>query len=127
VVAYDESLNVQAGRYYACIFERAASASTSGLNSNSKLLMKGIHQPSVADAIKALLYKLSRDVGNVIGADLRTYQMRSGEWERSRDFTVRVEDAAARRDVSVGVGSRIGARLSQLVGNEGAPPPAYRK
>jgi len=127
VVAYDEFTNLEAGRYYACIFERAASASTSGLNSNSKLLMKGVHQTSAADAIKALLYKLSRDVGNIIGADLRTCQMRSGEWERSRDFTVRVEDAASRVDVSVGVGPGIRARLSQLVDNGDAPPPAYRK
>jgi hypothetical protein len=120
VVAYDQSADLALGSYYACIFERA------GLRSTPKLLMKGVHQVSGSDAIKALLHTLSRDVGNKISAALRTYQMRSREWRASCDFTTKTDNGGASSGASSGMSSRIGTRLSQLVRNEDSPP-AYRK
>jgi len=126
VVAYDKAADLKAGCYYACIFERAASTSASGLRSSSKLLMKGTHQKYKADAIIALLNTLSRDVGNMIGADLRTFQMGSGEWRASRDFTTSPDNGGARAGASNGSNSRFGTRLGQLARKEELPP-AYKK
>ena len=126
VVAYDKAADLKAGRYYACIFERAASTSTTGLRSTPKLLMKGTHQNHAADAIIALLNRLSRDVGNTIAADLRTFQMSDAEWRASRDLTTRSDDGGARAGPSNGGNSRFGTRQAQLARKEELPP-AYEK
>ena len=126
VVAYDKAADLKEGRYYACIFERAASTSAAGLRGTSKLLMKGSHQKYEADAIIALLNRLSRDVGNIIAADLRTFQMGDVEWRASRDFTTRSDDGGARAGSSNGGNSRFGTRLAQLARKEELPP-AYEK
>ena len=120
MVAYDKIADFKEGRYYACIFERAATIGMSGLQSRPKLLFKGVHQ------IKALLSSLSRDVGNMIAADLRTSQMGDGEWRASRDFTTKPFNGDARAGPSNGLNSRFGTRLAQMVKNEEMPP-AYKK
>ena len=124
MVAYDGATGSE-WRYYACIFERAATIGMSGLQSSPKLLFKGVHQINADAAIKALLSSLSRDVGDKIAATLRTFQMSSGVWRGRCDFTVQSDNDAPIGSSNV-VDSRSSANASQQGRTEDVPP-AYRK
>ena len=125
VVACDKSHH----DYYACIFVKATGNTMHGSNNRPTLLLKGPHQSRADDVIKALLEKLSEDVGNIVSESLRTSQMSRKEWKAFRDLTPRssARDGAGTSggNSSNAPGSTSGAGRAQQ-GN-GDLPPAYWK